>query len=95
MTRQRREELLQLLAAGQEGFDKSGEMCVLEGRLYLASLASRSSGAVEDARPSSESRTNAPSKSRDARVRRILRANSRLSANQDVSEAREDDARGE
>ena len=40
MTRPRREELLQLLASGQEGFDKSGEMCVLEGRLYLASLAS-------------------------------------------------------
>ena len=40
MTRTRREELLQLLASGQEGLDESGQMCVLEGRLYLASLAS-------------------------------------------------------
>lgn len=39
--------------------------------VYLARLASRSSGAVEDARPSSESRKNAPSKSRDARVRHV------------------------
>ena len=39
MARPRREELLQLLACGQEGFDESGEMCVLKGRLYLASLA--------------------------------------------------------
>ena len=38
--------------------------------VYLARLASRSSGVVEDASPSSASRKNAPSRS-DARVRHV------------------------
>ena len=38
---QRQDMLLELLASGgQEGFDERGELCVLEGRLSLASLAS-------------------------------------------------------
>lgn len=40
--------------------------------VYLARLASRSSGVVEDARPSSASRKNAPRESRsDARARHV------------------------
>ena len=30
--------LLRLLAVGPQGFDANGELCILEGRLYLASL---------------------------------------------------------
>lgn len=30
--------LLRLLAGGPSGFDANGELCILEGRLYLASL---------------------------------------------------------
>ena len=34
-----RHALLRLLATGQSEFDENGELCVLQGRLYLASLA--------------------------------------------------------
>ena len=30
--------LMQSLGSGQEGFDSSGELCILKDRLYLASL---------------------------------------------------------
>ena len=29
---------LEQLSSGQEGFDESGELCILQGRLYLAAL---------------------------------------------------------
>jgi hypothetical protein len=29
---------LEQLSSGQEGFDASGELCILQGRLYLAAL---------------------------------------------------------
>jgi len=34
-----RHEILRLLATGQSELDENGELCVLQGRLYLASLA--------------------------------------------------------
>jgi hypothetical protein len=34
-----RHEILRLLATGQSELDENGELCVLHGRLYLASLA--------------------------------------------------------
>ena len=34
-----RHEILRLLTTGQSELDENGEICVLQGRLYLASLA--------------------------------------------------------
>ena len=34
-----RHEILRLLATGQSELDENGELCVIQGRLYLASLA--------------------------------------------------------
>jgi hypothetical protein len=34
-----RHDILRLLATGQSELDENGELCILQGRLYLASLA--------------------------------------------------------